>query len=628
MKAMDRRSTGSEVVGRDAELSVVLRVLEDHGPRVCFVYGIAGIGKSTLLARFGEECEERGVDVFSVDCRSIDPTPEGLLSALGLLTGRPRVEASVVVIDNYEVFRIADPWLRHELLPRLGSAVRVVVAGREPPMLEWAIERGQLGGLEVLPLGPLDDESVREIVRSAGVEDGKIATAIMRVSRGHPLALRLALEARLARVDVPELDAMPRVVDALAGAFRSGLDVQARRALDAASVPRRVTRGVLAAMLGEDEADAALDMLGDLAFVEATSEGLALHDAVHTAIVERLRAVEPERFRAYRTAAWHHLQSESFAAGGRDLARSTADLLFLIDNPRVREAVFPTTSHLYSVEPSRVDDRDDLRALWHRHDPESTAIALDAWLERAPDLVRTIRDRAGAVVGCSILADWRDVPHSLERDDPVMAALAQHAARNPLPAEQCTLVHRRTLTVEAGEGPCGPQAAAWLDVKREYFRLRPRLGRLYVAIADPSPFLDAMLVLGIRPFGDPVPVDDRAFQLAALDFGPDSVDGWLTRIAAAELGIQDAPFLDVEDRTVDLGDRRVHLSPLEFGVLEALSSRRGRPVSRAELIASVWGTTYDGGSNVVDVVVRSLRHKLGPSAARIETTRGVGYCFK
>jgi DNA-binding response OmpR family regulator len=51
-------------------------------------------------------------------------------------------------------------------------------------------------------------------------------------------------------------------------------------------------------------------------------------------------------------------------------------------------------------------------------------------------------------------------------------------------------------------------------------------------------------------------------------------------------------------------------------------------VSRAELIASVWGTTYDGGSNVVDVVVRSLRHKLGPSAARVETTRGVGYCFR
>ena len=99
-------------------------------------------------------------------------------------------------------------------------------------------------------------------------------------------------------------------------------------------------------------------------------------------------------------------------------------------------------------------------------------------------------------------------------------------------------------------------------------------------------------------------------------------------MAAAELGIEDAPFLDVDDRTVDLGDHRVHLSPLEFGVLEALSARRGRPVSRAELIDRVWGTTYDGGSNVVDVVVRSLRQKLGPSATRVETTRGIGYCFK
>ena len=63
MASMDCRSTGSSVVGRDFELSVLLRVLEEHGPRVCFVYGIAGIGKSSLLARFGEECERLGIDV-------------------------------------------------------------------------------------------------------------------------------------------------------------------------------------------------------------------------------------------------------------------------------------------------------------------------------------------------------------------------------------------------------------------------------------------------------------------------------------------------------------------------------------------------------------------------------------
>src|SRR6478672_1778019 len=83
MASMTLLSTASSVVGRDAELSVLLRVLEEHGPRVCFVYGIAGIGKTSLLARFGEECERLGVDVVTVDCRSIDPTDLGFLGALG-----------------------------------------------------------------------------------------------------------------------------------------------------------------------------------------------------------------------------------------------------------------------------------------------------------------------------------------------------------------------------------------------------------------------------------------------------------------------------------------------------------------------------------------------------------------
>ena len=239
----------------------------------------------------------------------------------------------------------------------------------------------------------------------------------------------------------------------------------------------------------------------------------------------------PNASTAYRTAAWHHLQSESRAAGGRDLARSTADLLFLIDNPRVREAVFPTTSHMYSVERSRVDDRDDLRALWHRHDPASAAIALDAWLERAPDLVRTIRDRAGTVVGCSILADWRDVPHSLERDDPIMAAWAQHAAAQPAP---CGAMHPRAPTRAERRSRRGTKRAASRRVARREAGVLPIASETWPAVRGARrpvtvPRRDARP--RDQPVWRPVPIDDRPFHLAALDFGPDSVDGWLTRIA-------------------------------------------------------------------------------------------------
>jgi DNA-binding response OmpR family regulator len=169
------------------------------------------------------------------------------------------------------------------------------------------------------------------------------------------------------------------------------------------------------------------------------------------------------------------------------------------------------------------------------------------------------------------------------------------------------------------------QAAALLDVKRDYFRLRPHLGRLYLGVRDPRPFVDALRTLGFRSFDEPTEVGGEPFHLAALDFGPDSVDGWLNRIAAAELGESDRPFLDERDRSVDLGGSRIQLSPLEFGVLHTLAAHPATPVSRVDLLRDVWGTSYDGGSNTVDVVIRSLRKKLGAVADRIETVRGVGY---
>ncbi len=620
----------SVVVGRAQELGHLARVLDTAGPRVCFVYGIAGIGKSSLLAQFGVDCEAQGLHVLAIDCRSTEPTEQGFLDALRCADpsgDRCDVDRrTVLLVDTYEVFRIADPWFRSELLPMLGASVRVVVAGRDPPMLEWVVERGRYGGLEVVPLGPLDEPSVDELLSQADVPEADTAD-LKRLCCGHPMALRLAIEARLAGGELPYEDNAPRVVQALAAIFRDGLDERSREMLDAAAVPRRITRGVLAAMLGESLADAALDELGRLAVVDATPDGLRLHDSVHLVISERLRAIDPQRFREYRSAAWRHLQSETRAVARHELARSTADVLFLIDNPVVREAFFPTTAHAHSVETSKPADADALRALWHQHDGAESAAVLDRWLERLPSSVRAVRDRAGSLVGCSIVASWRDIPQSLERVDPVLAGFALHAARNPLPNGQTTVVLRRWLTSAAGgDGPSSAQAAAWLDVKRDYFSMRPSLGRVYTTVHDPAPFIKALIVLGFSTFG-PVMIGPDEFHLGALDFGPDSVDGWLTRLAAAELGIAEAAFLDAKDRTVALGGTRVALSPLEFGVMTLLVRRRGNPVTREEFLAEVWGEDYDGASNVVDVVVRSLRVKAGSDSHRIGTTRGLGYWF-
>ena len=84
--------------------------------------------------------------------------------------------------------------------------------------------------------------------------------------------------------------------------------------------------------------------------------------------------------------------------------------------------------------------------------------------------------------------------------------------------------------------------------------------------------------------------------------------------------------LDLQRRRVQLPGREpVGLSTREFLLLEYLMRREGQVCRRDELLGSVWGYSFDPGTNVVDVCVGRLRHKLG--GYYIETIRNVGYCF-
>ena len=89
--------------------------------------------------------------------------------------------------------------------------------------------------------------------------------------------------------------------------------------------------------------------------------------------------------------------------------------------------------------------------------------------------------------------------------------------------------------------------------------------------------------------------------------------------------------VDPARRRVWLKEREISLTALEFDLLQALSVRSGFVMSRAQLLAQVWGADYFGDEHVVDVHIAHLRKKLGDDPANpryIETVRGVGYRFK
>lgn len=610
-------------VGRRSELAALEDFAQRGDDAAAYVHGIAGIGKSTLVSTLAERLEASGVDVVVLDCRTIEPTERGLLGALGidkLGAGLP----SLLVLDHYEVFRLMDTWLRQVLVPSLESDSRLLLVGREPPVAPWFATPE---GFRNVPLGPLPEDDAVGLLDRFGVSEGN-AQRLNRIARGHPLALTLAAAGVAHQPGLAlEEAATGRVIDVLARQYLEEVgDRETRQALEAASVVRRTTEPLLAAMLdGRDSGDA-LDQLLRLPFVDASRDGLVVHDAVREAIGAFLRGTNPVRHRSFRRAAWRQLRDEVRDAGPTELWRYTADMLYLIENPVVREAFFPSGAQPLAVEPARGEDGDSITAISRRHEAPVAAELLDAWWAEAPGSFSVVRDREGVVTGFFSLLETQHIRGSRAFADPIVEAWSRHLRDNPPPKGQLVLGLRRWLDVEKGEMPCASQAACWLDVKRAYMALRPALRRMYVVVQDVPTYWPVVEKLGFRPIAESgMDVGGVEYTSVVLDFGPGSVDGWLAGLVGAELGIGEEPSPDAAARELTVHGERVALTPLEFGLFNHLRQCEGKAVSRGDLLREVWGTEFTGGSNVVDAVVRSLRRKLGTAAPAIETVRGSGY---
>ncbi len=87
-------------------------------------------------------------------------------------------------------------------------------------------------------------------------------------------------------------------------------------------------------------------------------------------------------------------------------------------------------------------------------------------------------------------------------------------------------------------------------------------------------------------------------------------------------------LMDVERRSVMVGDVSVELTRLEFDLLHRLLINPGRVLTRERLLEQAWGYDFVGDTRAVDSAVKRLRAKLravAPEADSIESVRGLGY---
>lgn len=86
--------------------------------------------------------------------------------------------------------------------------------------------------------------------------------------------------------------------------------------------------------------------------------------------------------------------------------------------------------------------------------------------------------------------------------------------------------------------------------------------------------------------------------------------------------------LDIPRRQAYIQGHRLHLTPIEYGIILALMRSAGQVVTHDELLRIVWGEQYEGDYSVLRVNISRLRQKLEPTPRHpsyIVTVPGQGY---
>lgn len=480
-------------VGRGRELAIFREWLAAGGlPEVLNVFGPGGVGKSAALHAFRRVALEQGRATIFLDGYDFRPTPDALLRELCALLGQPdRLEPIVaalntslplLVLDTFELMTDLTPYLRDELLPRLDTRVKVVIAGRYPLGHAWSRHEMWRKLIRPLQLGGFAAAESRAYLERRGLS-GRVVDQIVSATGGQPLALSLAadLARQFGERDFASAPEWRLVIRGLVERLLSDVaDPVLRELLEACAVVREFDEATLAAVALRPDIGRAFNQLCGLSIVRAGEHGLMLHDDVRRILAEDLRWRNKDRYGELRLRALEYSRERMRTASPEQREWLLAERFYLWGNAVIQEVLFAEDEPgEVWMEPGRPEEHADLRRLFEFYvqhvfvakqgDVQLDKSSADAdlgYLEsvwRYPGTRRRLaRDRDGRMVGASMIL-------------PVCQESLPFIANNPTYAP---LLHALWGPAELAALPTPPEASnihymillAYTDIRPEAFR--------------------------------------------------------------------------------------------------------------------------------------------------------------
>lgn len=547
----DRLSTARtrRFVGRGDELSLFQSALAAPVLPFCvlFAYGPGGIGKTSLLGQFAACCSQSGVTVASIDGRAVEPQPEIFLGALQramrlevppLRVLGETTRRHVILVDTYELLTPLDSWLREEFLPQLSDEVLVALASRQPPAPAWRIDPGWQDLVRPLPLRNLRPDEGRAYLSLRAIPDNQQA-AVLDFTHGHPLALSLVAEVFAQREGfVFRAEETPDMVKMLLEQLVQKVPGPAHRAaLETCALVRLTTEGLLAEVLGVDDAHELFGWLRGLSFIESGPLGLFPHDLVRDALGVDLRWRNPEWFAELHRRARHYYASRLGQTRGLDQQRVLFDYVFLHrDSPLMRPYLEWQETGTTMPDSLRTGDLDLLRAMVLEHEGPESAGWLDFWAERQPGGVVVYRDPEGQPSGVLVRVALDSAEPADREQDPATSRAWRYLERQAAlrPGEHAS--YFRFWMARDGYQSVSAIQSLIFGRAAQHYLTTPGLAFSFFTVAEPDFWLPMFthVDLPLLPEAE-FEVDGRRYGVFVHDWRVTPPTTWLDVLAEREM---------------------------------------------------------------------------------------------
>ena len=558
-------------VGREGELSTFQRMVRaETAASVWFLVGPGGVGKSTLMQMMRDRSADLGATPLYLDARRVPSNPNAVRQALSRIceggdlgTFCQDLARPVLFIDTFEAWQELEFWWRDTVLLDIPAHLKVVIASRVAPAVEWAADPGWREFLTVSHLDDLPEDACARYLDYRGIHD-RLRDDLIRFSGGRPLVLALGADVVS---DGHELDAgleAPSLIERLVESFtREAACPEQRQALDASAIVREISEHQLARMLEREDVSELYQWLSGLSFMAQGESGLYPHDQVREVLIRDMPRRFPGRYEQYARNAinWIVDRIEAEQSISWDAAAGlAADGMYAMRALAVVEHfLYPVGTLSLHVTAAEDTDWLFLESMVRRHEGAESAGWFDFWRRRYPESVFVVRDVHGTARGFFMKLDL-EVLNAAERDSDPLTARTWAAVENdytPLPGEHLPFI-RFWCAGEAGQSQ-SPEKTQILMSINTYNMMAANLRLTAQVFSDSADWKVQAPALGLVPLESAeTVVGERTWCVYVNDWQRESPTRYYRRFADRCIAFDQVvrgraapaqPYVDVDEIT-------------------------------------------------------------------------------